>query len=51
VHSAARVITSRLEAGSFTGGPLVEAMFLARHRDDVHGEGAATVDFTVTARR
>ena len=51
VHSAAWVTQSRGDRGYFTGGPLVEAMFLAGHGNDVDGEGAASMSFTLAPTR
>jgi hypothetical protein len=51
VHSAAWVSQSRGDRGYFTGGPLVEAMFLAGHGNDVDGEGAASMSFTLAPTR
>jgi hypothetical protein len=51
VHSALWVARSAGDQGYFTGGPLVEAMFLAGHGNDVEGEGAASMSFTLAITR
>lgn len=51
VHSARWVQEYRGDAGFFTGGPLVHAMFVRGHGNDVHGEGGASASFSVTFER
>jgi hypothetical protein len=51
VHSTPWVLTSSGDKGYFTGGPLVEAMFLAGHGNDNEGEGTASTSFFLTATR
>jgi hypothetical protein len=51
VHSALWVSTYAGDAGYFTGGPLVHAMFLRGHGNDVHGEGGASASFSLTFER
>jgi hypothetical protein len=51
VHSTPRMLTSPREHGFFTGGPIVEDMFLVGHGNDVDGEGAASMSFNLTATR
>jgi hypothetical protein len=51
VHSALWVSRGAGDRGYFTGGPLVEAMFLAGHGNDVDGEGGASMSFTLTPVR
>jgi hypothetical protein len=51
VHSSLWVSRGAGDQGYFTGGPLVEAMFLAGHGNDVEGEGGASMSFTVAPVR
>jgi hypothetical protein len=51
VHSAAWVTRASGDRGYFTGGPLVETMFLVGHGNDIDGEGGASVSHTLTFTR
>jgi hypothetical protein len=51
VHSALWVSTYQGDGGYFTGGPLVHAMFLRGHGNDIHGEGSATASFSLGFER
>jgi hypothetical protein len=51
VHSALWVVTAGQHLGYFVGGPIVATMFLAGHGNDIHGEGGAAVDFSISPKR